>query len=245
MDRSNFHRNPQGRKNNSNQPSFSSQSRNDIAIPAPSDDISGQNEAVTEGMSAQGQGVTEGVSTRGRGQRDRGGRNGGSGRLGPEHCGRGRAESRTNPRTESQRGSGQLRNTSDNEHYDDGWTGHRGAFQRSRPGRGGPPRGAGFRQFHNSHFDDSGVSQWANRRGGYSQRGPMSHKGNQGRARNDRTTSGWTLGGSGRDGQGNDTSGEATSKGQGVRRGAYNERGGGRRRHVPSAEELDVESQRG
>ena len=239
MDRGNFHGNQQVRKNYSGQSNFSSQPRNDTNNAAPSDDLSDQKVGVT----------AESQSARGRGQRNRGRRNGGSANLGQERSGWGRTGSRTNPRAGTQQDSGQQRNTGDNERYDDGWTGHRGAFQRSRPGRGGPPRGAGFREFHNSNFDDGGVyngdvSQRANRRGGYSQR---SQQGNQRGARNDGMTSGWTLGGSSRDVQGNNTSsgGETTSRGQGVRRGVYNDRGGGRRRHVPSAEELDVESQRG
>ena len=238
MDRGNFHGNQQGRKNYSGQSNCSSQSRNDVTISAPPADIPDQEKA----------GMAESVSTRGRGQRNRGRRNGGSTKPGQEPSSWGRAESRTNPRTGSQQDSGQQRNTGDSERYDDGWTGHRGAFQRSRPGRGGPPRGAGFREFHNSQFEDSGVhstgvSQRANRRGGYSQMQPESHRGREGGARNDRMTSGWTFGGSSR--ENNASSGGETSRGQGVRRGAYNERGGGRRRHVPSAEELDVESQRG
>ena len=240
MDRGNFHGNQQVRKNYSGQSNFSSQPGNDTNNAAPSDDLSDQKEGVT----------AEGRSARGRGQRNRGRRNGGSANLGQERSGWGRTGSRTNPRAGSQQDSGQQRNTGDDERYDDGWTGHRGAFQRSCPGRGGPPRGGGFREFHNSQFDDSGVyngvSQRANRRGGYSQRVPVSHQGKQGGVRNDRMASGWSLGASGRDVQENNaSSGGETSRGQGVRRGAYNDRGGGRRRLVPSAEELDVESQRG
>ena len=212
--------------------------------------------------------VTE--SARGRGQRNRGKR--GRGKQGQGNVERGRRENRTEQRQDTQ--WGRQRPNGVNEHFDDNWTGQRESFVRNRPGPRGPTRGPGGptrgptrgpggptrgtvngQYYHNSNIGDGGISRTnisdrGNRRGGYSQRQFVPQQGRYSGSKNDRRSGrgGWTIGGNRKDVHGNNTSkasdDEQVFKGRNVRHGAY-DRGGGRGRHAPHVEGLDVESQRG
>ena len=200
--------------------------------------------------------VTE--SARGRGQRNRGKR--GRGKQGQGNVERGRRENRTEQRQDTQ--WGRQRPNDVNEHYEDNWAGQE-SFVRNRPGPRGPTRGPGGptrgtvngQYYHNSNIGDGGISRTnisdrGNRRGGYSQRQFVPQQGRYSGSRNDRRSGrgGWTIGGHRKDAQGSNTSkasdDEQVFKGRNVRHGAY-DRGGGRGRHAPPVEGLDVESQRG
>lgn len=245
-----FHGDTQNEGLYSGQQQFSSNFGNDI-VPG---SVAQSNPGCINSSEQETVGRRESGNARGRGQRNRGGRNKGVAKPGQTNTGWGRKESRVDPRKKMPQSSSHQRHCDVNECYDDGWTGQKDQYLRNRSDYRRATRGMFNDQFYtSSQFDDSGTSRngRANRRGGYSPRQLVPNRGRQSGTRNDRRgRGGWTIGGNSKGMQGSNASKasdaeSASFKGRGARRGAYIERGGGRGRHAPCVEELDVESQRG